>query len=66
MIRALVDRLPAMITPRWVSTKTQPIAIEDVIAYLVAAAELPRLEELADGPEELRDRLETVAGLRGA
>jgi uncharacterized protein YbjT (DUF2867 family) len=45
MIRALVDRLPAMITPRWVSTKTQPIAIEDVIAYLVAAAELPRLEE---------------------
>lgn len=45
MIRALVDRLPAMVTPRWVSTKTQPIAIEDVIGYLVAAVELPELPE---------------------
>ena len=33
----LVKRLPAMVTPRWVSTKTQPIAIADVIAYLRAA-----------------------------
>jgi uncharacterized protein YbjT (DUF2867 family) len=37
MIRALVDRLPVMVTPRWVATRTQPIAIEDVIACLVAA-----------------------------
>jgi uncharacterized protein YbjT (DUF2867 family) len=37
MIRALVDRLPVMITPRWVETRTQPIAIEDVVACLVAA-----------------------------
>ncbi len=36
MIRALVDRLPFMICPRWVKTYAQPIAIEDVIAYLVA------------------------------
>lgn len=35
MIRALVDRLPVMITPRWVSTRCQPIAVEDVAAYLV-------------------------------
>lgn len=41
IIRALVERLPVMITPRWVSMPTQPIAIEDVIAYLVAAIELP-------------------------
>jgi uncharacterized protein YbjT (DUF2867 family) len=34
MIRALVEKLPVMITPRWVNTSTQPIAIEDVIAYL--------------------------------
>jgi uncharacterized protein YbjT (DUF2867 family) len=40
MIRALVEKLPIMITPRWVSTITQPIAIEDAVAYLVAAAEL--------------------------
>ena len=37
MIRALVDTLPVMITPRWVRTLSQPIAVEDVIAYLVAA-----------------------------
>lgn len=41
IIRALVERLPVMITPRWVSMPTQPIAIEDVIAYLVAAIALP-------------------------
>jgi uncharacterized protein YbjT (DUF2867 family) len=36
MVRALVDRLPVMVTPRWVRVRTQPIAIEDVVAYLVA------------------------------
>ena len=41
MIRALVERLPVMVTPRWVGTPTQPIAIEDLLAYLVAALELP-------------------------
>jgi uncharacterized protein YbjT (DUF2867 family) len=46
MIRALVERLPVMVTPRWVSMSTQPIAIEDVIAYLLAAMERP--------PEESR------------
>jgi uncharacterized protein YbjT (DUF2867 family) len=41
MIRALVERLPVMITPRWVNTAAQPIAIEDVIEYLAAAIRLP-------------------------
>lgn len=41
MVRALVDRLPVMITPRWVSTPSQPIAIDDVLDYLVAALDLP-------------------------
>jgi len=41
MIRALVQRLPVMICPRWVNVKAQPIAVEDVIAYLTAALELP-------------------------
>ena len=40
MIRALVEKLPVMITPRWVNTSTQPIGIEDVIAYLKQAADL--------------------------
>src|SRR5665213_497646 len=37
MIRALVDRLPVMVTPRWVRTLCQPIAIGDVVVYLVGA-----------------------------
>jgi len=41
MIRALVQRLPVMICPRWVAVKAQPIAIEDVVAYLMAALNLP-------------------------
>jgi uncharacterized protein YbjT (DUF2867 family) len=36
----LVRRLPVMVTPRWVATRTQPIAIDDVVACLAAAAEL--------------------------
>ena len=39
MIRALVRKLPVMITPKWVGSLAQPIAIEDVVAYLVAAIE---------------------------
>ena len=40
IVRALVERLPVMVTPRWVRTRAQPIAIEDVVAYLVAALDL--------------------------
>jgi uncharacterized protein YbjT (DUF2867 family) len=41
MIRSLVDRLPIMITPKWVKVPAQPIAIDDVLEYLVAALRLP-------------------------
>ena len=41
MIRSLVDRLPIMITPKWVKMPAQPIAIDDVLAYLMAALTLP-------------------------
>lgn len=41
LIRALVERLPVMITPRWVSTPAQPIAVEDLIAYLAQALNFP-------------------------
>ena len=37
---SLVERLPVMICPRWVETKAQPIAIEDLVAYLLAALDL--------------------------
>ena len=40
LIRALTDRLPVMLCPRWLSTPTQPIAVDDVLAYLLAAKEL--------------------------
>jgi len=40
LIRALVERLPIMICPRWVSTLAQPIGIDDVLAYLAAALQL--------------------------
>jgi len=42
MTRQLVEHLPAMVTPRWVRTKTQPIAVADVVRYLVAVLDEPR------------------------
>jgi uncharacterized protein YbjT (DUF2867 family) len=41
LIRALVERLPVMICPRWVRAKAQPIAIEDVVAFLEESLTLP-------------------------
>jgi uncharacterized protein YbjT (DUF2867 family) len=40
MIRNLAQKLPVMITPRWVNTKTQPIAVDDVLSYLEEAVSL--------------------------
>jgi uncharacterized protein YbjT (DUF2867 family) len=50
LIRALVERLPVMLCPRWVWTPAQPIAIEDLIGYLVQALALP---EGADGAYDI-------------
>jgi uncharacterized protein YbjT (DUF2867 family) len=54
MIRALVQKLPVMVTPRWTRRLAQPIAIEDVIAYLLEALDVPlsgsRVVEIG-GPE---------------
>lgn len=71
MLRYLTERLPAMITPRWVRTKTQPIAVRDILRYLVLAAELPpELNRSFDigGPEvmsyeQMMHRYAKVAGL---
>ncbi len=41
MLRHLTERLPAMITPRWVRSRTQPIAVRDVLRYLLGCATLP-------------------------
>jgi uncharacterized protein YbjT (DUF2867 family) len=69
-IVSLVDRLPAMVTPRWVSTRTQPIALEDVVAYLAGVCGLEPAfgQELdAGGPEVMtyREMMERIAVLRG-
>jgi lipocalin/uncharacterized protein YbjT (DUF2867 family) len=70
MIRALVERLPAMICPRWVDTRTQPIAIDDVLAYLRAALDLAEGREGVfeiGGPEVVSygDMMREYAKLRG-
>lgn len=41
MLRYLTERLPVMVTPRWVDTRVQPIAVRDVLRYLVGCAALP-------------------------
>ena len=41
ILRYLVERLPVMVTPRWVSTRCQPIAVRDVLHYLAACLEEP-------------------------
>jgi uncharacterized protein YbjT (DUF2867 family) len=69
-IVSLVDRLPAMITPRWVSTRTQPVALEDVVAYLAGVCGLePAYGAQLDvgGPEVMtyREMMERIAELRG-
>lgn len=68
--RQLVEHLPAMVTPRWVHTKTQPIAGADVIRYLVGVLEIPeavgRVFEIG-GPEilEYLQMLRRVATIEG-
>jgi uncharacterized protein YbjT (DUF2867 family) len=72
MLRYLTERLPAMVTPRWVRNRIQPIAIRDVIRYLAAWASLPgEVNRSFDigGPEvltyiEMMQRYARVAGLR--
>ncbi|AGZ42871.1 NAD(P)H-binding protein [Actinoplanes friuliensis] len=69
MTRQLADRLPAMVTPRWVRTRTQPIALPDAVRYLVGVLEpveaRGRTYEIG-GPEVLRyiDMLQRVARIR--
>jgi uncharacterized protein YbjT (DUF2867 family) len=56
MIRSLVQRLPVMVTPRWVRVLAQPIYIDDVIEYLLAAIDLPEdANEIFEigGPERI-------------
>jgi uncharacterized protein YbjT (DUF2867 family) len=71
MLRYLTERLPVMVTPKWVHTRIQPIAIRDVLRYLVGCADLPpEVNRRFDigGPDvltyfEMMQRYATVAGL---
>lgn len=71
MLQDLVNRLPAMVVPRWVDTRSQPIAIDDVIDYLVAGASvsLERHHTVVEigGPEMItyREMLRAYAGSQG-
>jgi uncharacterized protein YbjT (DUF2867 family) len=69
-IIALVDRLPGMVTPRWVSTPTQPIALADAVRYLAGLCGLEQAFGVsfdAGGPEVMtyREMIERIARLRG-
>ncbi|MFE5325856.1 SDR family oxidoreductase [Embleya sp. NPDC056575] len=72
MLRYLTERLPVMVTPRWVTSRIQPIAVRDVLRYLVGCATLPPDVNRAfdiGGPdvltyEQMMQRYATVAGLR--
>ncbi|MEU8155866.1 SDR family oxidoreductase [Micromonospora sp. NPDC048986] len=72
MLRYLTERLPAMITPRWVRNRIQPIAVRDVLHYLAGCAELPAEVNRGfdvGGPDvltfrEMMQRYARVAGLR--
>lgn len=72
MLRHLTERLPAMVAPRWLDNAIQPIAVDDVLHYLVRAAELPpdvsRGFDLG-GPQvltyrQMMQRYAELAGLR--
>jgi uncharacterized protein YbjT (DUF2867 family) len=67
ILRQLVERLPAMVCPKWVDTRCQPIALADVVAYLVAAATLPAGAYDVGGADVLtyRDMLLTYARVTG-
>ena len=41
LVKSLTNRLPVMLCPRWLTTPTQPIAVDDVLAYLLSAKDLP-------------------------
>ncbi len=70
ILRQLVERLPAMVTPRWVQTATQPIALADAVAFLAGVggqdAAVGKAFEIG-GPDVLtyRDMLLTVAEMTG-
>jgi uncharacterized protein YbjT (DUF2867 family) len=70
MIRSLVEHLPVMITPRWVSTRCQPIAVGDVIGYLVGCLSEERTAGGTfdiGGPDILsyREMMERFAAIEG-
>jgi len=70
MTRQLVEHLPAMITPRWVRTRTQPIGVSDVVRYLVGVLEAPVEGSRAfdiGGPDVLEyvEMMRRVAAIQG-
>jgi uncharacterized protein YbjT (DUF2867 family) len=63
MIRHLTERLPVMITPRWVNTRCQPIGIRDVLAYLLEALAHPDLEGIYEiGGQDILTYREMMLG----
>ena len=67
MVRYLTERLPVMVTPRWVNTKVQPIAIRDVLSYLEGALTVgpSGIVEIGANVLSFKDMMRGVAAERG-
>ena len=68
MVRYLTERLPAMVAPRWILNEVQPIAVRDILTYLVGALgrdETLGVIDVGADPVTFKQMMETYAGVRG-
>ena len=67
MVRYLTERIPIMVTPKWIKNKVQPIAIRDVLKYLVGAADKEALGKVEIGSDQLsfKEMMQEYARIRG-
>jgi uncharacterized protein YbjT (DUF2867 family) len=67
MVRYLTERLPAMVAPKWINNLVQPIAVRDILAYLLAASELEPAGVVEVGGEQLtfKAMMHGYASVRG-
>jgi uncharacterized protein YbjT (DUF2867 family) len=68
MVRYLTERLPAMVAPRWIRNSVRPIAVRDILAYLIAAGERGTplgVLDVGTDPLTFREMMEVYAQVRG-
>jgi len=67
MVRYLTERLPAMVAPRWIVNDVQPIAVDDILRYLVAALDrgTPGIYNVGSAPMSFKAMMQVFAEVRG-